>query len=75
MGRRGEGKKGQGGRRGSRRVDGYDGSAGSGRDVQCYEGYGARRRDRASYRGDGRSEISEGLDRRRTIMGELSGRY
>lgn len=76
-GRRGKGKgsKGQGGRRGSRRLDGYDGSAGVGRDGQGYEGSGSRVRDGAGYRGDGRSEMSEGLGGRRSILGEVSGRY
>lgn len=61
------------GRRGSRRVDGYDGKAGFRRDDLGHEGYDAHRRDGASYR-DGRGEMSEGLDRR-TILGEVSGRF
>lgn len=62
-------------RRGGRRMDGYEGNVGGGRDVRDREGYDARRGDTASYRGDGRSEMSEGFDRRRTILGEVSGRY
>lgn len=74
------GKKdgGLGGRRRARgrRMDGgYDGGVGGGRGGQGYEGYGGRGRDGVGYRGDGRSEMSEGLDRRRTILGEVSGRY
>lgn len=61
--------------RGRRRMDGYGGNVGEGRDGRDLEGYDARGRDRASYRGDRRSEMSEGLDRRRTILGEVSGRY
>ena len=73
--KRGKRKGGDVSRRGSRRMDGYGGDVGDGRGVQDREGYDARRRDIASYRGDRRSEMSEGLDRRRTILGEVSGRY
>lgn len=58
-----------------RRIDGYDGKEGFRGDAEGYEGYSARGRDGASYRGGRRDEMSEGLDRRRTILGEVSGRY
>ena len=51
--------------------DGYGGDARVGQGYRDQEGYDAHRR----VRGDGRSEMSEGLDRRRTILGEVSGRY
>lgn len=73
--RRGKKHAGKHGRRGSRRMDGFDGDAGVVRDYQNHEAFGGHRRDGASYRGNRRSETSEGLDRRRTILGEVSGRY
>ena len=60
-----------GGGRGSRRVDGYDGDAGFGGDREGYRGDG---RDGSSYRDNGRSNVGERLDRR-TILGEMTGRY
>ena len=71
---RGRGKKNVGivRGRGNRRVDdGYGGDARVGEGYRDQEGYDAHRR----VRGDGRREMSEGLDRRRTILGEVSGRY
>ena len=62
-----EGKKKAGQRRRRRVDDGYGG------DVRVGEGY--RDQEGRRERGDGRSEMSEGLDRRRTILGEVSGRY
>ena len=67
-GRGGRGKKKAGQRRRRRRVDdGYGGDARVGEG--CWDQEGRRER------GDGRSEMSEGLDGRRTILGEVSGRY
>lgn len=65
-------KGGKVGRRGSRRVDGYDGLR---RDGEEYEGWDSPGRDGVSYRGGRREEMSEGLDSRRTILGEVGGRY
>lgn len=39
------------------------------------DGYEEGRRDRANYGGQRRSEMSEGLDGRRSILGEVGGRY
>lgn len=71
----GKRKGGKVGRSGSRRVDGYDVKGGLRRNDEDYEGWGAHGRDGASYRGGRREEMSEGLDRRRTILGEVGGRY
>lgn len=71
--KRGKKTAGQISMRGSRRMDGYDGNVGARRDIRDHEGCDAHGRDRASYRGDRRSEMSEGLDRR-TILGEVSKR-
>ena len=73
--KRGKRNVGMVGRRGSRRMDGYDGMLGFRRDGGDYEGYDAQRGNRGSCRGDRRGERSEGLDGRRTILGEVSGRY
>ncbi len=72
--KRGKKNAGQVGRRESRRMDGYEGNAGFRRDMRDHEGYDAHRRDGASNRGGRRSEMSDGLDRR-TILGEVSGRF
>lgn len=73
--RKGKKHAGKHSRRGSRRMDGFDGDAEVVRDYQDHEAFGGNRRDGASYRGNRRSETSEELDRRRTILGEVSGRY
>ncbi len=65
---------GKGSKRGSRKMDGYDGNAGVVGGGRAYGDYDGSRRDGESYRGDRRSEMSEGLDGRRTILGEVSGR-
>lgn len=73
--KRGKKDVGMVGGRGKARIDGYDGKEGFGGDGEGYQGYDAHGRDGASYRGGRRHEMSEGLDRRRTILGEVSGRY
>ena len=72
--KRGKTDAGQVGGRGFSEEGGYGGNAGSGRDVHDREGYHTHGRDGAGYRGETSAEMSEGSNRR-TILGEVSGRY
>lgn len=56
-------------------MDGDDGDVRVREEDRDCGGYDVYRGGRASCRGDRSSEMSEGLDRRRTILGEVGGRY